>query len=436
MPLPTLQEIQNASDGEILISEGVENGARLIELGNFAESKKNDPKTVSLLEDWMKKVLKGNQIVSPARNDIDLDPQTRLIAIETHMTERIFLAWLNKMGYKGVKDDVISMLDEMIQYGRLTGKPSPLEESFRKLHWIKEEKYEKLRQQFELETNELPGTISGTMPADVQKNIIFNEYRCINLYEDPNPLLFHLLGRKVGNIAKKLANQIGTDPNKAFSVILDTGNGITTLAFDEWRKTGNKMRRSCEIRTRSGNTVGQISHMTLIGKKLPDDEIEYLIEGRELFEMGYGHMHFVGIGNEWTRTYTDESNEKEFINRPQTPLMLNAILSQTHGRMVDNFALQYPDQSPRAVAAQFLGHPDGIIIDLENDIVLVPSVRRNDMNLHSDEVIMKKYLLSELLSKAKGKCDPSQRFEVCDEVFEAKYGKTAQSITTSGNDEK
>ena len=38
MPLPTLQEIQNASDGEILISEGVENGARLIELGNFAES--------------------------------------------------------------------------------------------------------------------------------------------------------------------------------------------------------------------------------------------------------------------------------------------------------------------------------------------------------------------------------------------------------------
>ncbi len=422
--LPTLEELQKNPHWKDIAVKGIENAASYIELGNCVEPQNGGPAS------FLKAFPKGNQIISPAR--ADLDPETRLSAIEGHVVERIYLAWLEENGYIGSKDEVLGMFDEMIQYRHITGNLSSLEDPYIKLRWVKQEKLTKLQQQFNLESNELPGAIPGSLSPLDRKDTVFNDMGCLNYYEDPNPLLSHLIARKIGSLSEKVSAQMGVTPGEAFSAILDTGKGITTVSFGRWRKEGKEMSRSCEIRTRGGDSVGSIDHVLLSATQNPDGSLDYSID-RYGFGITFKHTK-VQAGKQWIRTFSDEKHNDEFAKRPAIPLMANEIASQVQGVAIDYFAMRYPDSSARAIVESVLGKD--AIVDEEKDVILVPAEKRYRLELRSDEVLFRKQSLSQFIAEIKKKCDPGENYAVCDEVFEAKYSRSIQPITATGYDAK
>jgi len=424
LSLPPLVEMKKSLNWKKIMTKGVEDAMGYIEIGNCVEPRDGSPAS------FLKERPTGNQIVSPGRTD--LDPTTRLAAIEGHVVERVYLAWLEEKGYKGSKDEVLGMFDEMIQYQRLVGKPSPLEESYIKLRWVKPEKLAKLQHQFELQTDEIPGAISGTLPSSEHEGTIFNQNRCLNYYEGPNPLLSYLVARKIGTVSEKIGKQLGVDPNEPFSAILDTGKGISTVAFGEWRKEGKIMHRSCEIRTRGSDVVGSIDHFSLFATKNPDGSLEYL-NGKYGFDISFQHLSVQDEKN-WIRTFVEEEHEDEMTARPAIPTMISKILSQVQGTSIDYFAMKHPDGSSRAVVEYLFGKDT--IVDEKKDRVLIPAEKRRGFELRSGEVLFTELSLSQVVEVEKKKSDPLGNYAVCDEVFEAKYGKAVQPITAMGHDSR
>jgi hypothetical protein len=142
--LPSFEELKKEPHWDAILAEGIEDAARLMELGIFAATKSDDATTTSQLNEWFAR-LHVVPISSPSRKDIGA--KTRLVAIESHVVERIYFAWLKGKGFDGKRDDIISVFNEMIQYKNLQGKPSPLEKSYRKLGWMKQERLEQRRTQ-------------------------------------------------------------------------------------------------------------------------------------------------------------------------------------------------------------------------------------------------------------------------------------------------
>jgi len=143
--LPSLEELQNLPNWEQILHNGVEKAAGLIEVGNYISSKK-DNKIVQRIQKWFK----VEQIIAPSRSDLETPVVNT--AIVGHIMERIYLAWLEEVGYKGKKEDIMKIFDAMVMYERLTEKAIPpkpsLDAEFAQLGWVRDEQFNEVKKGF------------------------------------------------------------------------------------------------------------------------------------------------------------------------------------------------------------------------------------------------------------------------------------------------
>jgi hypothetical protein len=143
--LPSLEELQKLPNWEQILHNGVEKAATRIELGNYIASKK-DSKIVQRIQT----LFHNDQIVAPSRSGLE----TRVIntAVVGHVMERIYLAWLEDLGYEGKKEDIMKVFDAMVMYDRLrekTSNPKPtLDPDFTRLGWVKDEQFDVVKRSF------------------------------------------------------------------------------------------------------------------------------------------------------------------------------------------------------------------------------------------------------------------------------------------------
>ena len=130
----------------------------------------------------------------------------------------------------------------------------------------------------------------------------------------------------------------------------------------------------------------------------------------------------------------EEEYEDEMTTRPAIPTMISQILSQVQGTPIDYFAMKHSDGSSRAVVEYLFGKD--VIVDEKKDRVLIPAEKRRSFELRSGEVLFTELSLSQVVEVERKKSDPLGNYAVCDEVFEARYGKAVQPITATGHDSR
>jgi hypothetical protein len=143
--LPSLVELQKLPNWEQILHNGVENAVQLMEVGSYIASKK-DNLIVQRIQKWFA----VEHIIAPSRSDIE--PPVIHTAVVGHIMERIYLAWLEELGYKGKKEDIMKVFDAMVMYDRLrekTSNPKPtLDADFTRLGWVKDEQFDGVKHNF------------------------------------------------------------------------------------------------------------------------------------------------------------------------------------------------------------------------------------------------------------------------------------------------
>ncbi len=147
--LPTIEEMKTKDEWTYHFGRGVRNAVRLMQHGQ-------DQRT------GLATYASSDRIDAASRTDVD---ESALVAGSMgHFIEQTMFVWLKKrINYRGAKDEIIHPLENMTLLMELESKHSPLFDEFLKLGWIKTDRMEKLKPQFEQLNEMLEARKKGTI---------------------------------------------------------------------------------------------------------------------------------------------------------------------------------------------------------------------------------------------------------------------------------